>query len=165
VNTSLYYLQWKNIQQFVYLTCGLGFVPNLGNVTGKGGDLEITWRATDDLTLGINGAYTDSYYTGTQALSGAGEQVNLVTAGDHLPGLPEIRILSVRGGVRFDGMDLSLFAQNALNYHTPVFVSRDLATSVLNGYGTAQMPDNFDTNYFGRGYAPLTYGVTLTYRY
>jgi iron complex outermembrane recepter protein len=214
VNTSLYYLQWKNIQQFVYLTCGLGFVPNLGNVTGKGADIEIAWRATDDLTFSVNGAYTDSYYTGTQALTGAGEAVNLVTAGDHLPaspwnisssleyvfnkmekkpylrldyqyataqnsevpyldpsnhpnsdptlpGLPEIHILSVRGGVRFNGMDLSLFAQNALNYHTPIFVSRDLATTALNGYPG----NNFDTNYFGRGYAPLTYGATLTYRY
>jgi outer membrane receptor protein involved in Fe transport len=214
VDTSVYYLQWKNIQQFVYLTCGLGFVPNLGNVTGKGADIQIAWRATDDLTFSLNGAYTDSYYTGTQALTGAGEAVNLVTAGDHLPaspwnisssleyvfnkmekkpylrldyqyataqsseipyldpsnhpnsdptlpGLPEIHILSVRGGVRFNGMDLSLFAQNALNYHTPIFVSRDLATTALNGYPG----NNFDTNYFGRGYAPLTYGATLTYRY
>jgi iron complex outermembrane recepter protein len=148
------------------------------------------------------------------ALTGAGEAVNLVTAGDHLPaspwnisssleyvfnkmekkpylrldyqyataqnsevpyldpsnhpnadptlpGLPEIHILSVRAGVRFNGMDLSLFAQNALNYHTPIFVSRDLATTALNGYPG----NNFDTNYFGRGYAPLTYGATLTYRY
>ncbi len=218
VNGSIYYIQWKNIQQFVYLTCGLGFVPNLGNVTGKGGDIEIAWRATDDLTFGLNGAYTDSYYNGTEALTGAGEAVNLVTAGNHLPaspwnvsanleyvfnavarkpylrldyqyataqksltpgldpsnapnsdttlpGLPEIRILSVRAGVRFDGLDLSLFAQNALNYHTPTFVSRDLATSVLNGYGTVAEPDNFDTNYFGHGYAPLTFGVTMTYRY
>ena len=176
------------------------------------------WRATDDLTFGLNGAYTDSYYNGTEALTGAGEAVNLVTAGNHLPaspwnvsanleyvfnavarkpylrldyqyataqksltpgldpsnapnsdttlpGLPEIRILSVRAGVRFDGLDLSLFAQNALNYHTPTFVSRDLATSVLNGYGTVAEPDNFDTNYFGHGYAPLTFGVTMTYRY
>ncbi len=214
VDTAIYYLQWKNIQQFVYLTCGLGFVPNLGNVTGKGADIEIAWRATDDLTLGLNGAYTDSYYTSTEALTGAGEQVNLVTVGDHLPaspwnlsasleyvfnkierkpylrldyqyataqnsetpyldpsnhpnsdptlpGLPKIRVLSVRAGVRFDGLDLSLFAQNALDYHTPTFVSRDLATTALNGYPG----DNFDTNYFGRGYAPLTYGVTMTYRY
>jgi len=214
VNAAVYYIQWKNIQQFVYLTCGLGFVPNLGNVTGKGGDIEIAWRPTDDLTFGLNGAYTDSYYNGTEALTGAGEAVNLVTAGDHLPaspwnisasleyvfnafekkpylrldyqyataqnsltpgldpnnhpnsdptlpGLPEIRILSVRAGVRFDGMDLSLFAQNALDYHTPLFVSRDLATSALNGYPG----NNFDTNYFGHGNAPLTYGVTMTYRY
>jgi outer membrane receptor protein involved in Fe transport len=215
VNASIYYLQWKNIQQFVYLVCGLGFVPNLGNVTGKGGDIEIAWRATDDLTLGLNGAYTDSYFNQTEALTGAGEAaVNLVTQGDHLPaspwnlsasleyvfnqvekkpylrldyqyataqrseipvldpsnapnsdptlpGLPEIRVLSVRAGVRFSGMDLSLFAQNALDYHTPLFVSRDLFTSALNGYPG----NNYDTNYFGRGIAPLTYGATLTYRY
>ena len=213
VNASIYYLQWKNIQQFVYLTCGLGFVPNLGNVTGKGGDLEIAWRATDDLTFGLNGAYTTTYYNQTETLSGVGLPVNLVTEGDHLPaspwnisssleyvlnkfekkpylrldyqyataqrslipildpnnapnsdttlpGLPEIRVLSVRAGMRFNGIDLSLFAQNALNYHTPLFVSRDLFTTPLNGY-----PINFDTNYFGRGIAPLTFGATLTYRY
>ena len=44
VNASIYYLQWKNIQQFVPLSCGLGFVPNLGEVTGKGGDVEINWH-------------------------------------------------------------------------------------------------------------------------
>jgi outer membrane receptor protein involved in Fe transport len=213
VNASVYYLQWKNIQQFVYLTCGLGFVPNLGEVTGKGGDIAVTWRATDDLTVGINGAYTDSYYNGTVTLASAGESINLVTEGDHLPaspwnvsanaeyvfnqvdkkpylrldyqyataqrsaipyldpnnapntdvtlpGLPNIRILSLRGGVRFGGVDLSLFAQNVLDYHTPLFVTRDLGTSPVNGYA-----DNFDTNYFARGYAPRTYGVTATYRY
>jgi iron complex outermembrane receptor protein len=213
VNASIYYLQWKNIQQFVYLTCGLGFTPNLGNVTGKGGDIEVAWRATDDLTFGLNGAYTTTYYNGTEALTGAGEAVNLVTGGDHLPaspwnvsasseyvfnqiekkpylrldyqyataqrslvpyldannapnsdttlpGLPVIRLLSVRAGMRFNGFDLSLFAQNALNYHTPIFVSRDLATTPLNGYS-----ENFDSNYFGRGYAPRTLGVTATYHY
>lgn len=209
VNGSVYYLQWKNIQQFVYLVCGLGFTPNLGSVTGKGGDIEISWRPIDDLTLGLNGAYTDSYFGGTVALA----TTNLVTSGDHLPaspwnvsasaeysfneiarkpylrldyqyataqrsltpyldpanapnsdttlpGLPEIRILSVRAGVRFNGYDVSLYAQNALDYHTPYFVSRDLATSPINGY-----PYDFDNNYFGRGPAPRTYGVTLTYRY
>jgi iron complex outermembrane recepter protein len=223
VNASVYYLKWSNIQQFVYLTCGLGFVPNLGEVTGKGGDIEIAWRATDGLTFGLNGAYTDSYFNGTVALASAGEAVNLVSQGDHLPaspwnvsanveyafndaekkpyvrldyqyatpqrsltpyldennapnsdttlpGLPEIRVLSLRAGMRFNGFDVSLYSQNALNFHTPIFVSRDLATSPANGYpgpNPALMTngDNFDTNYFGRGYQPRTYGVTMTYRY
>jgi len=225
VNASIYYLKWSNIQQFVYLTCGLGFVPNLGEVTGKGGDIEISWRATDDLTFGLNGAYTDSYYDGTIALTGATNTgvppVNLVSQGDHLPasplnisanleyvfngvdkkpylrldyqyataqnslvpylnennhpnsdttlpGLPEIRILGVRAGMRFSGLDLSLYVQNALDYHVPLFVSRDLATSPANGYpgpSPGSAGDNFDTNYFGRGYAPRTYGLTATYRY
>jgi hypothetical protein len=77
------------------------------------------------------------------------------------PGLPVIRFLNLRAGLRFDGVDLSLFAQNLLDYHTPTFVSRDLATTAQNGYpGT-----NFDTNYFGRGYAPRTVGVTVTYKF
>ncbi len=213
LNASAYYLQWKNIQQFVYLTCGLGFVPNLGNVTGKGGDLEANWRATDNLTLGLNGAYTVAYYNGTVDLSGEGEPVNLVTAGNHLPaspwnistnleyvynemekkpylrldyqyataqrslvpyldpnnapnadptlpGLPQIHILSARAGIRFNGLDLSLFAQNLLDYHTPLFVTRDLGTLPANGYS-----QNFDTNYYARGYTPRTLGLTATYRY
>jgi len=220
INASLYYLQWKNIQQFIYLSCGLGFVPNLKDVTGKGGDVEVTWRATEDLTLGLNAAYTDSYFDQSIPLSSLGETGgNLVTAGDHLPasplnfsanaeyvfdaydkkpylridyqyataqrsltvyqdaanhpnddptlpGIPEIRILSLRAGVRFSGVDLSLFVQNALDYHTPIFVSRDLGTTIANGYvGPQGQTDNFDTNYFGRGYAPRTIGVTATYRY
>jgi outer membrane receptor protein involved in Fe transport len=218
VNASVYYLKWNNIQQFVYLVCGLGFVPNLGEVTGKGGDIEISWRATEALTLSLNGAYTDSYYDGSQALKSNSGSVNLVSAGNHLPaspwnfnataeyvlgwgdkkpylrldyqyttpqrsltpyldqgnapnsdatlpGLPNIRLLQVRGGLRFSGVDLSLFVQNALNYHTPYFVSRDLATTPANGYADANGSDNFDTNYFGRGFAPRTYGVTATYRY
>jgi hypothetical protein len=196
-------------------------VPNLGEVTGKGGDIEITWRATDGLTFGLNGAYTDSYFNGTVALASAGEAVNLVSQGDHLPaspwnvsanmeyvynqaekkpyfrldyqyatpqrsltpyldqnnapnsdttlpGLPEIRVLSLRAGMRFNGFDVSLYEQNALNFHSPIFISRDLATSPANGYPgptATTNGDNFDTNYFGRGYQPRTYGVTMTYRY
>jgi len=211
VSASLYYLQWKNIQQFVYLTCGLGFDYNLGQVTGKGGDIEVEWRATADFTVGLNASYTDSVYTTNVSLAGI---YPLVTSGDHLPsspwnittnaeyvwsgvqdkpylrldfqyataqrslvpyqdtnnapnddptqpGLPVIRFLNLRAGLRFDGVDLSLFAQNLLDYHTPTFVSRDLATTAQNGYpGT-----NFDTNYFGRGYAPRTVGVTVTYKF
>jgi len=211
ISASVYYLKWKNIQQFVYLTCGLGFDYNLGEVTGKGGDIEISWRPTPNLQLGLTGAYTTTSYDGNVALAGV---YPLVTAGNHLPGspwnlnlvseyswntdrfrpylhfdyqfataqrsllpyqdpgnapnydptspgLPQIRMLGLRAGLRSTaGLDLSMFVQNALNYHTPTFVSRDLATAPLNGY-----PSNFDTNYFGRGYAPRTIGVTTTYRF
>ena len=215
VSASAYYLSWKNIQQFVYLSCGLGFDYNLGEATGKGGDVEIEWRINDGLTLGLTAAYTDTSFNSNIALPGSiskalpsGDQ--LVAAGDHLaaspwnfdvsgeyvwageykpymrldyqyataqhslvpyqdaanlpnadttqPGLPDIRVLNVRAGLRFNGFDLSLFATNALNYHTPTFVARDFPAP---SYG---LP-NFDTNYFGRGYAPRTIGVTATYKY
>ena len=60
VNAAVYYIKWKNIQQFIYLACGLGLDYNSGEVTGKGGDLEIQWRPLDALTLGVTASYTDS---------------------------------------------------------------------------------------------------------
>jgi outer membrane receptor protein involved in Fe transport len=208
VSAAIYYIKWKNIQQFIYLACGLGIDYNTGEVTGKGGDLEIQWRPLDALTLGIIASYTDASFDDNVVL-GTSDQV--VAAGDHLqaspwnldlngeyvwtvndvkpylrldyqfateqrslipytdlankpnedstlPGLPEIRVLNLRAGVRLSGVDLSLFANNALNYHTPIFVSRDFNAPA---YG---LP-NLDTNYFGRGYAPRTVGVTATYKF
>jgi outer membrane receptor protein involved in Fe transport len=208
VNAAIYYIKWKNIQQFIYLACGLGLDYNLGEVTGKGGDLEVQWRPLDSLTLGITASYTDSSFNDNVVL---GTSDRVVTSGDHLqaspwnvdltgeyvwaandvkpylrldyqyatpqkslipytdpannpnadatlPGLPEIRVLNLRAGVRLNGVDISLFANNALNYHTPIFVSRDFNAPA---YG---LP-NLDTNYFGRGYAPRTVGVTGTYRF
>jgi outer membrane receptor protein involved in Fe transport len=218
VSGSLYYIKWKNIQQFVYLTCGLGFDYNLGELTGKGGDIEIDWRATPDLTLGLMAAYTDSAFDGPVVLGGV---YPLISAGDHLAAspwnidlsgeyvwnamarkpylridyqvataqhslvpyvdpanvpnddptlqqLPQIRVLDVRAGLRFGGYDLSLFVHNALNYHTPIFTSRDLATTALNGYYTAGPGSpvaDFDTNYFARGLPPRTCGLTVAYRF
>ena len=216
VSASAYYIKWKNIQQFVYLVCGLGFDYNLGQLTGKGGDIEIDWRVTPDLTLGFTAAYTDSAFDGPISLAGV---YPLVSNGDHLqaspwntdlnleyvwnalarkpyirldyqfataqhslvpyldpanhpnddptlPGLPQIRVLDIRAGVRFSGLDLSLFVHNALDYHTQIFASRDLATTALNGYAAANgSVVNFDNNYFARGLPPRTYGVTMTYRF
>ncbi len=208
LNASIYYIKWKNIQQFIYLACGLGLDYNTGEVTGKGGDLEVQWRPVEALTVGVVASYTDSSYDDNVVL---GSSDRVVTSGDHiqaspwnidltgeyvwaandlkpylrldyqyataqrslipytdpannpnadatLPGLPEIRVLNLRAGMRLKGFDVSLFANNALNYHTPIFVSRDFNAPA---YG---LP-NLDTNYFGRGYAPRTVGVTGTYRF
>ena len=208
VSAAVYYIKWKNIQQFVYLSCGLGIDYNTGEVTGKGGDIEIQWRALDALTLGVTASYTDASFDDNVVL---GTSDRVVTAGDHLqaspwnldmtgeyvwtapevkpylrldyqyataqrslipytdpannpnadatlPGLPETRVLNLRAGFRFNGVDVSVFANNALNYHTPIFVSRDFNAPA---YG---LP-NLNTNYFGRGYAPQTVGITGTYRF
>ncbi len=221
LSASVYYIDWKNIQQFVYLTCGLGFDYNLGEVTSRGVDLDFSWRPIDNLTLSLTASYTDAPFKGAIALQEPTGAYPLVSNGDHLqaspwntdttaeyvwsnfdkkpylrldfqyasaqhslvpyldpanapnddptlPGLPVIHILDVRTGVRFSGMDLSFFIHNALDYHTPIFVSRDLATTALNGYqavGNPAQAVDFDTNYFGRGEVPRTFGVTATYKW
>jgi iron complex outermembrane recepter protein len=73
-----------------------------------------------------------------------------------LPGLPVINSLSLRAGSRFQGVDLSLYADNVTNSHPLEFEARDIAP--LGGPTT-------DLLYFGRGMRPRTIGVTATYRY
>jgi outer membrane receptor protein involved in Fe transport len=74
-----------------------------------------------------------------------------------IPGLPETKNLSLRAGLRWSGIDVSLFGQNLTNEHPLLFESRDIPPITP---GTA--PDNL---YFGRTTRPRTVGVTATYRY
>jgi len=204
LDASVYYLKWKNIQQLTFLPCGLGFTPNLGEVTGRGGDIHTVYKATEDLTVGVDAAYTDSYYPNGQTIQAGATPVTILSSGDHLPSspwnidlnaeyvvstmakkpylradyqyataqnsliqgddprntgsdptlrsLPMIRVMALRAGVRFDGYDISAFAQNAFNFNTPTFYYRDSQLAV-------------DTNYFYRGVPPRTIGVTGSYRF
>jgi iron complex outermembrane recepter protein len=64
VNSSLFVIDWKNIQQNVYLpSCGYSFTANLGQVQSRGGDIDIKFRPVDALTLGLTVAYTDAKFT------------------------------------------------------------------------------------------------------
>jgi hypothetical protein len=69
-----------------------------------------------------------------------------------LPGLPVATNLSMRAGLRFSGVDLSVYGNNLTNAHPLMFESRDI-------------PFPGENLYFGRGVRPLTFGVTGTYRY
>ncbi len=66
VNTSLFFINWKNIQQNVYLpSCGEQFTANLGQAESKGGDIDISFRPVETLTLNMMVAYTDAKLTKT----------------------------------------------------------------------------------------------------
>jgi len=82
-----------------------------------------------------------------------------------IPGLPIVNNLSARAGLRFQGVDLSLYADNLTNAHPLLFESRDIAPYSLGpGSGGGTGPTT-DTLYFGRGVRPRTIGVTAIYRY
>jgi outer membrane receptor protein involved in Fe transport len=74
-----------------------------------------------------------------------------------LPGLPVLNNLSLRAGMRFSGMDLSVYANNVTNSDPLMFESRDIAP-----LGSPVVTDNL---YFARSVRPRTIGVTATYRY
>jgi iron complex outermembrane recepter protein len=64
-------------------------------------------------------------------------------------GLPEIRNLALRAGLRFTGIDLSFFAQNLTDSHPILSHTRDTTTSDL---------------FYDHTVRPRTVGVTVTYR-
>ncbi len=219
IDSSLFVINWKNIQQNVYLpSCGEQFVANLGEVQSRGGDIDVQYRPVEPLTLGITIAYTDAKFTksscagvlqfsGTRCIDpvSAKDFAPIVSKGNRLlgapwsfvgsaeyvflewrkrapyvrgdwqyqtaqtallsgqdvsnglndttvPGLPVTKNLNVRGGLRWDGFDVSFFANNVTDAHSQLFISRDIAAS-------------FDQQYFARGVRPRTIGLTATYRY
>lgn len=57
-NSAAYYERWSGIQQSVAETCGASYTANAGTADVYGGELEITARLTDDLTLTNSAGYT-----------------------------------------------------------------------------------------------------------
>ena len=205
INSSLFWIDWRNIQQNVYLpSCGEQFTANLGHVVSRGGDVDIQFKPVSSVFLQLTAAYTDAKFT--RDSRAADNTAPIVSAGDRLPGapwsftlaaekvfidwsgytpyiradfqyttaqtallagtdarnaltdvtipgLPLTKDLQLRGGFRWNGYDISLFAQNLLDQHPVLFESRDIAD------------DATDRLYFGRGVRPRTYGVTATYRF
>jgi outer membrane receptor protein involved in Fe transport len=64
ISTSLYYIQWTNIQQAVYVpACGIQYTANVGDAVSKGGDLQAEWRATHDLSFDLAVGFTDAQFS------------------------------------------------------------------------------------------------------
>lgn len=210
LNTSAYYINWKNIQQSVALaSCGFAYVANLGKANSKGFDLQADLAVTQDFLLGLSAGYNDAKFTQTvQAVPGA--PVNLVTDGDHIAAwpwniaasaqysfrllggregyvradyqyqarqsnqtagtdpanggyqpwnvfnLPQTSQLAVRGGVRFEGFDVSLFCNNLTNSHTVLSQTPSIKQAAV---ATELLQYQYTT------FRPRTYGVTASYRF
>jgi iron complex outermembrane recepter protein len=102
IDSSFFVINWKNIQQNVYLpTCGEQFVANLGQVQSRGGDIDVQYRPIEPLTLGVTVAYTDARFTksscagvlrysGTRCVdpSSGNDFAPIVSEGNRLPGAP-----------------------------------------------------------------------------
>jgi outer membrane receptor protein involved in Fe transport len=66
VNGSAYYTQWSNIQQQIYLpTCGYYVTLNVGDAEIYGGELEVSYRPLQGLTLGATASYQHAAITRT----------------------------------------------------------------------------------------------------
>ncbi|HLJ36790.1 MAG TPA: TonB-dependent receptor [Steroidobacteraceae bacterium] len=86
IASSVYYINWNNIQQVVVPPiCQISFISNLGKAVAKGVDLEIDAAVTDALTLEVAGGYTSARYTQDSRLSPT-EAIPVVANGDAIVG-------------------------------------------------------------------------------
>jgi iron complex outermembrane recepter protein len=62
--TSIYYIQWNNIQQLIVPpVCQISFIANTGNAVAKGADLQADISFTDNFTMELATGYTEARYT------------------------------------------------------------------------------------------------------
>lgn len=82
VNASVYYVDWKNVQQTFSLACGSQYTANFGTAESYGGELEILGKPVRELTLGVEASVAHSTLTSVVPNVGA-------TVGEHLLNTPE----------------------------------------------------------------------------
>jgi outer membrane receptor protein involved in Fe transport len=64
IATSVYYIQWNNIQQMIVPpVCQISFIANTGNATVKGADLQADFSVTSAFTIELAMGYTQARYT------------------------------------------------------------------------------------------------------
>jgi outer membrane receptor protein involved in Fe transport len=89
IDSSVFYVDWKNIQQSVYLpNCGNEFAANLGAATSKGADTSVQFRPVRSLILTVDVAYTNARYSQTVIAGTSGQGAPIVTKGDYLSTTP-----------------------------------------------------------------------------
>lgn len=102
INSSLFFIDWTNIQQSVYLlSCGEQLNLNLGQARSVGGDVDILYKPIDALKLELTIAYVKANFTrasctgelkfdGSQCVSSDGltSASPIASKGDVLPGAP-----------------------------------------------------------------------------
>src|SRR6516165_1933662 len=63
IATSIYYIQWNNIQQLIVPpVCQISFIANTGNATVKGADLQADFSVTNAFTIELAMGYTQARY-------------------------------------------------------------------------------------------------------
>jgi len=133
INGSIYYENWRNIQRAVTLTCGYIYSDNAGSASVKGGELEVSAKLSDELTVSLNGAYTHAIYSTTSLEAGVQE-------GQRLPDVPEftssqslIYLHKLMNGYTLVGRATNDYigSRQDVNYYTDNLPAYDIASARL----------------------------------
>jgi outer membrane receptor protein involved in Fe transport len=78
---AAFFMDWNDIQLSVTFPSGLGGLANAGTAESKGVEGSMTWLASDNFSIAMNGAYADAQLTSDTETGGQD--------GDRLPRTPE----------------------------------------------------------------------------
>lgn len=84
LNSSAFLINWKNIQQQVFLRCAFQYVENVGGARSVGFDVQARFKVDEELTLGGSVGYVDAKYTDDAYPNGNRALQPLVSDGDSL---------------------------------------------------------------------------------
>lgn len=111
VNGAFFYIDWTDLQ-FIQLDPAISlfftFIGNANKASSRGGELEITYRPTEESWISISGNYTDAHLDSDAHANLLVPPV--IPSGTKLPGVPEYKF-SIAGGYDIPlegGLTLSL---------------------------------------------------------
>lgn len=92
LNTALYWLDWKDIQQvFLDPDFGFEFITNQGDATIQGLELEVTAQLTDHLRIQAGGSYQYARLTSDGFFPEGGDPSVQPRDGDEIPNVPRFQ--------------------------------------------------------------------------
>jgi iron complex outermembrane receptor protein len=159
LNSSVFYINWKNPQLQDRLRCGQNFIVNAGEAASQGFDTQGQARV-GPFTFDASVSYTDAHYSKAFAITGAAGPIVIVNKGDNL-GAPNWQANvgaqynltiadKLRSYVRVDYQYTGKFMR------TPGFGASGYDAAIVNGAPTRFMTaragvsmDGWDVNLYG----------------
>ncbi|HXA47006.1 MAG TPA: TonB-dependent receptor, partial [Burkholderiaceae bacterium] len=191
INTSAFYVNWKNLQQLISLPCGFNYTTNVGNASSYGAELELKAKPISNVTIGLAAGLTHATLTNSD---GAAAGTTGAVDGANVPGVPKFNVALtgqynfnvngdtygfVRGASHWTGKSYGGFDPSPSNdpdYMRPSYNTIDASTgliwdkwelslfvkNVLNNDLVIQHPVVQTTTNEAYRIAPRTIGISLS---
>ncbi len=142
VNADLFYVNWNNIQQDVYLpTCTYTYEQNAGDAVAKGFEIEVRAKPMSGLTVSASGGYVKANLTNSV---GAENGVPGAYAGSDIEGVPKFNATAevqynfsvgehpafVMGGAHWVGSSHGSLDPTQTDYERPGYYTVDFSAGV-----------------------------------
>jgi outer membrane receptor protein involved in Fe transport len=165
MNAAAFFMDWTDVQQSVRLSCGFGFVGNVGAAESKGLEIEFTAAITDNFTLIGSGGYTDAEFTETSQEVG-------VTEGDRIGNVAKFNG-ALSGNYQWDlNGDYSAYLFGSVIYTSNKLDPQSQGIPTLPGYATYDLrfgvqKDSWEIVLWGKNLSDerglMTYSIALPF--